>query len=178
MTRTCTLEDCEKPLYSNGLCSMHDARRRRHGDVNKVDPRRGGPRKEPRPVKHGTQWALQGLGCRCDICLAGAAERSRVYAARNRSKVAERRLQKEYGLSRADFDAMSAAQGGVCLICGDAPEDKPLFVDHCHTTGRVRGLLCSRCNTGIGMFLDDPDRLVAAAAYVLQQTNVLREVST
>ncbi|WP_329391128.1 endonuclease VII domain-containing protein [Streptomyces sp. NBC_01351] len=49
---------------------------------------------------------------------------------------------------------MIAAQGGVCLICRKAPA---VHVDHCHETGRVRGVLCFNCNTAIGKLGDDPD---------------------
>lgn len=169
----CSVEGCEKALYVKGMCATHYTRVRRHGDPHTVDKRRGGVRKEPRPVKHGTQWAYQGIGCRCDECVAHVRSAAKRYAENNRAKVAERRLQAEYGLSRADYDAMLESQGGVCLICAEAPEGKPLFVDHCHFTGAVRGLLCTRCNTGVGMFRDNPDLMLAAAAYVLQQANVL-----
>lgn len=55
-------------------------------------------------------------------------------------------------------------QGGKCAICG-SPSDN-LFIDHCHRTGRVRALLCLRCNSGLGFFDDDPDRLEAASRYI------------
>jgi Recombination endonuclease VII len=74
-----------------------------------------------------------------------------------------------YGLSQEDYDAMIASQNGVCRICGHIPDEgKAFHVDHCHATGKVRGLLCSRCNTGLGMFRDDPDALRKAADYLEQ----------
>lgn len=72
-------------------------------------------------------------------------------------------LRKKYGLSLEDWEALQAKQGGRCAICS-ATED--LVVDHCHTSGKVRGALCRRCNLGIGYFLDDPQRLNAAARYL------------
>ncbi len=67
---------------------------------------------------------------------------------------------------------MEAAQGGVCAICG-LPETRVvkgklnrLAVDHDHTTGRVRGLLCFRCNTCLGRFEDNVELLRAAEAYL------------
>lgn len=69
---------------------------------------------------------------------------------------------------------MLEEQNGVCAICFSPPLPRDrLFVDHCHASGAVRALLCRPCNTGIGMLKDDPDRLMAAAAYLLQYTDVL-----
>ena len=76
---------------------------------------------------------------------------------------------KKYNLSKEQFDAMLQSQRGVCAICGtDGGGRKSIFpfVDHCHATGRVRGLLCSACNFGIGKFRDNPDLLRKAAEYV------------
>lgn len=71
-----------------------------------------------------------------------------------------------YGISIHDYEAMLHAQGGVCAICGAAPKKKPLVVDHDHKTGKVRGLLCNGCNSGIGHFRDDITALDAAATYL------------
>jgi len=80
----------------------------------------------------------------------------------------ERQLQKKYGITAAEFDAMVAAQGGGCAICTVSvnPDANNLAVDHCHTTGRVRGILCGRCNRGIGNFNDDPSLLEKAVIYL------------
>ena len=84
----------------------------------------------------------------------------------------DRHIRRAYGLTQADYDALLIAQGGVCAACGQ-PERAMraglalrLSVDHVHGTGRVRGLLCTRCNRGIGNFDDDPARLEAAARYL------------
>ena len=62
---------------------------------------------------------------------------------------------------------MRDRQGGRCLICGCVPE-KTLHIDHNHGTGAVRGLLCGKCNVGLGLFGDNPTRLERAAAYLSQ----------
>lgn len=70
------------------------------------------------------------------------------------------------GVTEADYRRMLEAQGGVCAICGGTPELRNYAVDHDHATGRVRGLLCRRCNLGVGYFLDRPDLLRAAINYL------------
>ena len=73
-----------------------------------------------------------------------------------------------YGLSLPDFNAMAAAQGNRCAICGSPdPRDKRGWhVDHDHETSRVRGLLCSACNRGLGGFRDDTEALLKAIEYL------------
>lgn len=76
-------------------------------------------------------------------------------------------LKTKYGITIEQYDAMLEAQGGVCAICSTPdPEGQRLGVDHCHTTGQIRDLLCTRCNRGIGHFFDDPSRVDKAAAYL------------
>ena len=84
----------------------------------------------------------------------------------------ERHLQQNFGIGMADFADMVAAQNNRCAICGEketATRDgklKTLAVDHDHTTGKVRELLCHECNVAIGKMHENPERLRAAAAYV------------
>lgn len=68
-----------------------------------------------------------------------------------------------YNLTTEQFDAMSDRQSGMCALCCLRPLRD---VDHCHTTNKVRGLLCRACNLGLGMFGDSPERLVRAIAYL------------
>jgi hypothetical protein len=79
-----------------------------------------------------------------------------------------------FGISHEQYDAMLVKQGGVCAICRnpepalDSRTGKPrgLAVDHTHKDGGVRGLLCSLCNRGLGMFRDDATLLSRAIQYV------------
>lgn len=78
-------------------------------------------------------------------------------------------LQKNYGISLAEYNKILKLQGNVCAICKKIPKSKSLAVDHCHKTGLVRGLVCWLCNRAIGVFKDNVARLIAAADYL---TNV------
>jgi hypothetical protein len=70
----------------------------------------------------------------------------------------------KYGLSKEQYKAMLDAHDGLCDICRD-PIDVT-HLDHCHATGKVRGLLCSYCNHGLGQFKDSISRLLNAAEYL------------
>jgi hypothetical protein len=75
----------------------------------------------------------------------------------------------QYGITCADYERMLQAQFGGCAICGrgqSRSSDDNLYIDHCHKTGRVRGLLCTACNAGLGQFQDDPKLLRRAARYL------------
>lgn len=71
-----------------------------------------------------------------------------------------------YGLEPTAFDAMLAKQGNACAICRTSFEERRLTIDHCHNTGKVRGLLCASCNSGIAYLDDNPAVMRAAARYV------------
>ncbi|OPZ66024.1 MAG: Recombination endonuclease VII [Firmicutes bacterium ADurb.Bin506] len=77
-------------------------------------------------------------------------------------KKREGHLRRKYGITSAQFEEMTARQGGRCAICRGFPtpgrwsSDYRLHVDHDHSTGAIRGLLCYRCNAAIGFVRDDP----------------------
>lgn len=74
-----------------------------------------------------------------------------------------------HGGTIAGFELLLAQQDGKCAICGRLSEDSRnghLDQDHCHETDRLRGLLCSQCNTALGLMADEPERLRAAALYL------------
>lgn len=81
-----------------------------------------------------------------------------------RTTVRWRRILERYGLTEDDVHAMEEAQEHRCGICG---VEKRLVIDHCHSTGRVRGLLCNQCNTFLGL-LEKPDWLESALGYLAE----------
>jgi hypothetical protein len=110
-------------------------------------------------------------------CKQCACERAIAWRKRNKAKSRVRdrayQLQTKYGLTPERYEEMLKKQNGVCAICS-RPEtytDRsggvgPLCVDHCHASGRVRALLCRRCNMAIGQFTDDPAVLSGALSYL------------
>jgi hypothetical protein len=78
-------------------------------------------------------------------------------------------LRRKFGMSDGDYALMLAEQHGMCAVCNSTTsraKGKPFAVDHCHTTGEVRALLCYPCNTSLGLMRDDPERLRRAALYL------------
>lgn len=71
-----------------------------------------------------------------------------------------------YGITPEARDEIWAAQGSACVICrGDCSGKREPVIDHCHTTGRVRAMLCLGCNTALGLAKENPERLRALADY-------------
>lgn len=93
------------------------------------------------------------------------------YKAKVRSMNRKSCLKTRYGISYDKFKEMSQAQDNRCMICRRLPWEsrinlKELCVDHDHETGKVRGLLCSQCNTALGLFSDSKEKLNAAVNYL------------
>jgi hypothetical protein len=97
-------------------------------------------------------------------------ERALGYRRRLKEEMVGRQRTRLYNLNQKDYDAMLEKQGGVCAICGDKEirVATRLCVDHDHATGRIRGLLCVRCNHGLGHFKDSVGRLSRAIEYLSQ----------
>ncbi len=87
------------------------------------------------------------------------------YQANRKAAAAYARL-RNYGLTEEDVAALWDAQDGRCPVCTRDLDPESFSVDHCHATGRVRGLLHPRCNTALGMLWDDPAMLDNGAAYL------------
>lgn len=81
-----------------------------------------------------------------------------------RESARRNRRRQIYGITNDEYDAMVLDREGRCDICGEAPAK--LFVEHCHSTRKIRGLACLHCNSVLGYARDEPARLRAAADYL------------
>lgn len=99
----------------------------------------------------------------CKVCLE-ENRKARYDAVKMRNK----NLQRNYhGFTTIQYDALFLEQGGKCAVC-DKQQKQHLHVDHDHTTGIVRGLLCSDCNTALGHLHDSPIIISRLLQYALQ----------
>jgi hypothetical protein len=153
----CTEDGCHEPVKAKGLCKTHYQRLLRHGHTKYPDRK-----KPPRE-------------CFIETCS------NHVYA----KDLCHQHYTKErkwsvFGVDAPRYQQMLSEQCGVCAIC-QRPERAPdkasgkirdMAVDHDHDTGAVRGLLCSNCNRGLGLFNDDPRLLDAAKEYLAKHGQV------
>lgn len=133
-------------------------------DIKKcAHPEHEGPRELPITEFYQRKRSKDGLHSWCKACCRRNAKKVNL---KRRQKESHRRshLRLKYDLTKQEYDAMVEAQEGCCGICGD--EDEELLVDHNHKTGEVRGLLCRKCNTGLGFFKDSELLLFLASKYV------------
>ena len=83
----------------------------------------------------------------------------------------DKMLKARYGITSKEYDSMLSSQGGGCAVCnttnpGNGRGDRFFDVDHCHATGRVRGLLCRRCNIVAGVLEKNPQRTAQVKTYL------------
>lgn len=108
----------------------------------------------------------------CQLCISQNCRKWREEDKKNNPDKAylqsrNNKLQHKYGISLAEFEKMAEAIDYKCEICGEEERTrKDLVVDHNHSTGETRGLLCSMCNTGIGQLGDSPSNLARAIQYL------------
>ena len=107
----------------------------------------------------------------CETCYSAwkRANRSGRQIANTTEWFRDRHFRSKFGITAAERDRLVAAHGGKCCLCGQPDgkgRGKVLHIDHCHQTGRIRGVLCGSCNQGIGLLRDDPALLARAIAYL------------
>lgn len=99
-------------------------------------------------------------------------ERDRIDPYEHKRRTRNSNLKRKFGITLDDYEDMLFAQGGRCLICDiyDRELTKELCVDHNHETGKIRGLLCNRCNTLVGFLEKNKDLLSMAFNYIKEKS--------
>lgn len=158
----CTIEGCPRPHLSRGWCSTHYMRWKTTGDPGTAELLRtpGDPslkekacracgQVKPKSEFHAESRTRDGKGSYCKAC----------FAVRQRDVT----IRRKYGITSVQYDAMVVAQAGKCAACN---EPAKLVIDHCHKSGKVRALLCDRCNRLLGVADDRIELLQAAIAFL------------
>lgn len=174
---TCIETDCTKKSHARGLCAGHYGRHRKAGTLDKFESKQS---QETRHILTNKDTTLQTADCQ--LCghvpivttgtlpsgnprwKCGAARKTETCGSRVYRFGADNVIPRE--VAREARTALLASQDGVCAICGTAPAGQALALDHCHDTGKIRGLLCKHCNLGLGLFKDDTTLLTKAREYL------------
>lgn len=171
----CVAPECERPSYSRNLCRPHYEAEPDIVERKRVYERERYQRRKGDPAYHAGVKERKARYYRTPKGKAQAADEHR----RWRDKAGTERTRDYnrfylYGVTRDQWDAMFAAQDGRCAICRCAEPTGRWCIDHDHACcpgmracGKcIRGILCNSCNSGLGHFADDPERLRAAIAYL------------
>lgn len=160
----CYVQDCSQSIVAKGLCQSHYDRKRRYGNT------------ETRPKTKICEdcqitYPVRQTGNLPTVCDSCFTERHRQ---RQRADRRRKGLWEKYKITLQDYQKLYDEQKGVCAICGKktngrGKENNSLAVDHNHQTGKIRGLLCSNCNTGIGNLRDDIRLLEKAITYLKER---------
>lgn len=143
---------------------------------NSGKPHVGNPEPRRRKTREGVETRREALptdACSCSVCKA--TKPITEFYVKDRSTGREdttckscriiKQRERTLGVTQEQYEALYKKQGGRCGICHNrlySKRYKAFAVDHCHKTGRIRGLLCTHCNTGLGLFRDDPSALQRA----------------
>jgi len=144
MNKFCSFDGCENKYRAKGFCNGHYMQMSSGIELKPLRNRKTG---------YSKNKECQASGCNNPYRSKGYCTRHYLYI-------------KDYGISPDSYNNMLNEQEKKCAICLD--EFELLYIDHNHDNGKVRGLLCNNCNTGIGMLRDDVDIVNRAYAYLLR----------
>ncbi len=174
----CSVDDCGEMVKSKGLCSTHYHRMYKHGKLDKPKTKREeliengcsycpkcDKEKEISDFNKDKHTAF-GIAIYCRVC---TGKKSSVRYKNFKRNHKNTQLKSNYGITIDEYEKLLDKQNGCCAICGRPDNGKRLMcVDHCHSTGEVRGLLCNNCNLGLGNFIDNVELLENAVKYLKQ----------
>ena len=164
---TCSVEDCSRDHLASGLCDYHYRWKRRGEHRERVIEQLAG-----RECVHCGKELGPDRSSRAIFCSRACKQKEHV-ASGKAAEVARRHyFGKLYGLSVQQVNEMAEAGCGICGTRDWPGRHKRPHVDHDHQTGKVRGVLCHECNTGLGKFRDDPALMERAIAYLLKAGRV------
>lgn len=141
-------KDCTKSLGYRNICKICYKQYTSRSDVRE------------KRLKYHKEYDIKNKDKRIKYRLSTKEQASK------RSK--EHHLKSKYNLTAEGFEILKNKQNNRCLICS---KDCNLVIDHNHRTGKIRGLLCKYCNTGLGMFKDNPLFLTQAVNYLTEKGN-------
>jgi Autographiviridae endonuclease VII len=144
--KLCSVRGCTRPSKARTLCTLHYQRYMATGTTALL-------RVERKPIPHGKVNGYTYYGCRCDACSEVHRDYQRAYGQRRSRMKRNTNLRRRYGIDLLEYERLLELQGGGCGVCGISVNglSKNLGVDHDHTTGRLRGILCTPCNRQLGI---------------------------
>lgn len=185
-----------KPIKCKGLCQKCYARFQRHGDTSHERKKKGDTlcaycHEKPAHAKGyckrcygryrttgSPEYKRRVITCRVSGCRREGVNKGYCDKHRgvgwSRAKEINAHLVRTYNITTEDYQEKLRQQNGVCAICGKLETKEyngsviNLAVDHCHTAGKVRGLLCNSCNVALGGFKDSKELLTKAINYLHQ----------
>lgn len=172
----CTVDGCEEEAKVKGFCLIHYNRMWRHGSCENSKTKR------EKLIEEGLSYCPKcdetktlseftkdkhtafGIAIYCKTC---HRKKGKNRYSTHKSEHKNSQLKLEYNLTLEQYNEMLTQQDNKCAICGNVNNLQRLMcVDHDHVTGKIRGLLCNRCNLGLGSFTDDVELLKKAINYL------------